>query len=230
MDRKDKVQKIIENSLQNHNRTQREFSIFGKMFYLQQHFHGEVEVQNVISKVEKMMPPHLFDEVDMIIVDDFDFLRERELEALYKDGAIYLTPFLYSDHDVIENIVHEVSHSIEERLGRLIYGDGKLRKEFQTKRDTLARHLGAHDYDTSGLDFQDVEYDLAFDEFLHKEVGYANLRNFTDGIFHRPYAATSIREYWAAGFEDYFIGEASEVARLSPVLFNIIEEVVSYED
>ena len=87
MGSKDNVQKIIENSLQNHNRTQREHSIFGKMFYLQQHFYGEVEVKDVISKIEKMMPPHLFDEVDMIIVDDFDFLRERELEALYKDGA-----------------------------------------------------------------------------------------------------------------------------------------------
>ena len=183
MDPKDKVQKIIENSIQNHNSAQREHSIFGKMFYLQQHFYGEVEVKDVISKIEKMMPPHLFDEVDMIIVDDFDFLRERELEALYKDGAIYLTPFLYSDHDVVENIVHEVSHSIEERLGRLIYGDGKLRKEFQTKRDTLARHLDAHNYDTSGLDFQDVEYDLV-DEFA-KEVGYANPRDPASSIVHR---------------------------------------------
>jgi len=230
MGSKDKIQKIIENSLQNFNRTQREYSILGKMFYLQQHFHGEVEVDKVIEKIERMMPPHLFDEIDMVIVDDYDFLRERELEALYKDGAIYLTPFLYTDRDVIENIIHEVSHSIEERLGRIIYGDGKLRKEFQIKRDTLVRHLDAHEYDTSGLDFEDVEYNLAFDEFLHKEVGYANLRNFTEGVFHRPYAATSLREYWAAGFEDYFIGDAEEVARLSPVLFSKIEEVVSYED
>jgi len=65
---------------------------------------------------------------------------------------------------------------------------------------------------------------------LHKEVGYANLRNFTDGVFHRPYAATSLREYWAAGFEDYLLGNAREVERLSPTLFTKIEEVISYED
>jgi len=230
MDHKDKVQKIIESSLQNYGKTQREYTLFGKLFYLQQHFQGEVEVESVIKKIEEIIPSHLFDEVDTIIVGEFDFLADRELEAAYKDGAIYLTPSLYSDQDVLENIVHEVSHSLEQRLGRIIYGDGKLRREFQTKRDTLARYLQAHGYDTSGLDFENSEYDLAFDEFLHKEVGYANLRNFTDGVFHRPYAATSLREYWAAGFEDYFLGNTREVERLSPTLFTKIEEVISYED
>ena len=47
-------------------------------------------------------------------------------------------------------------------------------------------------------------YVLEFDEFLYKTVGYDLLRDLTVELFVSPYAATSLREYFANGFEHYF--------------------------
>ena len=40
------------------------------------------------------------------------------------------------------------------------------------------------------------------DDFLYKDVGYALLNNLVMGLFPSAYAATSLREYFARGFEE----------------------------
>jgi len=45
------------------------------------------------------------------------------------------------------------------------------------------------------------------------------------GIFLRPYAATSIREYFASGFEAYYLGKKGELNRICPVLYKKIDEL-----
>ena len=64
-----------------------------------------------------------------------------------------------------------------------------------------------------------------FDSFLHKEVGYSILENAAMGLFVSPYAATSLEEYWAVGFEDYFVGDREYLKKISPQLFNKIKEI-----
>ena len=49
-------------------------------------------------------------------------------------------------------------------------------------------------------------------------------------IFISGYAATSVSEYFARGFEEYFIGDKQKLKNLSPVLYRIIEELVHLED
>ena len=97
MSQRDKIQSIIEKSFQAQKEWQKEYYLFGKLFYVQEPFVGLIGVQNVIDEIEQKIPSDIFNEVDTIMVGMFDFLEERELEAVYRDGAIYITNSLFSD-------------------------------------------------------------------------------------------------------------------------------------
>ena len=59
--------------------------------------------------------------------------------------------------------------------------------------------------------------------FLYKEVGYEKLQNLINGLFLSPYAATSMREYFANAFEHiYAFGESKMVSKISPVVYKKI--------
>ena len=222
------IEDIIKNSLLDQKVFQKEYRLFGKLLYVQEPFVGDIDVQNVINKIEQNIPLHLFEEVDTVIVGSFEFLEERDLEALYKDGAIYISSSIINDRDLLENILHEMAHSLEASMGHYIYADGSIHSEFLGKRQRLKDILNSKGLDTS-YDFSNIEYDLEFDSFLYKDIGYPNLRALTDGLFHTPYAITSLREYWASGLEDYYLGNRDILKTISPRLFNKIEGVITYE-
>ena len=52
--------------------------------------------------------------------------------------------------------------------------------------------------------FLNPEYDESFDTFLYKEVGYPLLSMICSSIFYSPYGITSLREYFANGFEAFY--------------------------
>ena len=228
MNNRQKIENIIKNSLTNNEIFRKEYYLFGKIFYIQEPFIGDINVKNVISKIEDNFPPHLFEEIDVIFVGTFEFLNQRDLEAMYKDGAIYISNSILSDKDLIENILHETAHSLELPMGSYIYGDGRLNFEFLGKRKRLRDLLDVEDI-TQYENFLDTEYNLEFDKFLYQTIGYPKLKSFTNGLFHTPYAVTSLREYWASGFEDYFLGNSEILKNISPELFNKIEGVITYE-
>jgi len=222
------IEDIIKKSLIDQKALQKEYHLFGKLVYVQEPFVGDIDVQNVIEEIEKTIPSYLFEEIDTIIVGTFDFLDERDLEAIYKDGAIYISSRIINDRDLLENILHETAHSLENSMGYFIYGDSELHSEFLGKRMRLKSILNAEGIETQ-YDFSDTEYDPDFDRFLYEEIGYPTLGALTNGLFHTPYAITSLREYWASGFEDYFLGNREILKRISPRLFNKIEGVINHE-
>ena len=226
---KTSIEEIIKNSFSNQRAFQKEFYLFGKLVYVQEPFAGDVSVQDVINEIEETIPSHLFEEIDTVIVGTFDFLDDRDLEAAYQDGAIYISNKIISNRDLLENVLHEMAHSLESSMGYLIYADNRLHSEFLGKRQRLKSILDAKDFDT-WYDFSNTEYNEEFDSFLYKDVGYPVLRSLSDGLFHTPYAVTSLREYWASGVEDYFLGNRDLVKKISPILFNKIEGVIFHED
>ena len=222
------IEDIIKNSLLDQKVLQKEYHLFGKLVYVQEPFVGDINVQNIIDEIEKTIPSYLFEEIDTVIVGTFDFLDERDLEAIYKDGAIYISNKIINDRDLMENILHETAHSLESSMGFLIYGDSELNSEFLGKRIRLKSMLDAEGIGTQ-YSFSNTEYDPEFDQFLYEKIGYPTLRAITNGLFHTPYAITSLREYWASGFEDYFLGDRELLKRVSPRLFNKIEGVITHE-
>ena len=45
------------------------------------------------------------------------------------------------------------------------------------------------------------------------------------GLFISPYAATSLREYFATGFEAYYMGKKDQLDKISPVLYDTIDKI-----
>ena len=72
----------------------------------------------------------MLEEIEMIIFGFFEEFEERDINAFYKDNAIYVTPSQIDEKDLFDDIVHEIAHSVEEQNYHTIYGDNLLKKEF----------------------------------------------------------------------------------------------------
>jgi Mlc titration factor MtfA (ptsG expression regulator) len=69
--------------------------------------------------------------------------------------------------------------------------------------------------------FFDTEYDQEFDQFLLDDIGYDKLSEILKGIMVTPYAATSLREYFATGFTEFYLYPDSHnyLQKTSPELY-----------
>ena len=165
--------------------------------------------------------------VESIMVGDFEEFRERHINAFFKDGAVYITNGQTNNDDMIDDIVHEIAHSVENLYGYEIYAlEPNITQEFRNKRLKLKQMLKQQKVGTQGFDFGDVEYNLEFDEYLYQSVGYPILQTLSVGLFPDAYSITSIREYFAAGFEMYFLGDRDYLGKISPVLYKKIKELL----
>ena len=72
--------------------------------------------------------------------------------------------------------------------------------------------------------FMDSEYDQEFDEFLYQDIGYNKLSELLRGVFITPYAATSLREYFATGFTEFYLypDNHNYLKKISPELYKKI--------
>jgi hypothetical protein len=188
-------------------------------------------LEDVIEIVENSLPSFLVSNVDVIYVGDFSHFEERDTNAAYENGAIYVINVQDSAMDMADDIVHEIAHAVEERFYDEIYGDGRVENEFLGKREKLYQILNAYDEPLMDLVyFQNPDYNDDFDEYLYTKIGYPALNAFGNGLFYSPYAATSIREYFARGFEAYFLHkDLKTLANISPILYNRIENLADME-
>ena len=137
---------------------------------------------------------------------------------MYENGAIYISPDQDNEKDLLDDIVHETAHSLENKHQKIIYGGSDLEREFLAKRQTLYHLLEDKRIDKKM--WINPRYSAKFDEYLYNTVGYDKLRIVSSGLFYSPYAITSLREYWANGFENYILGDKQLLKDLSPVLYN----------
>ena len=189
----------------------------------------EINLEQILLSIEKKVPEHLAYGIDMVYIGDFEEFRERDTNAAYKDGALYVTNDQTDEKDMIDDIVHEMAHACEETYYSLIYSDGKIQKEFAGKRKRLFEILKAEEYKVDIEDFLNIDYSKEFDMFLYQEVGYDKLIFFTMGLFVSPYGATSYREYFANGFEHYFLSDPQYVKVVSPAVYDKVDGLVFME-
>ena len=90
--------------------------------------------------------------------------------------------------------------------------------------------LKSHDYNPPVERQYKTEFMQEIDDYLYKEVTYDAMWHFVGGLFPSPYAATSLREYFARGFEEYVMGHKHELAQLCPVLFRKLNQLHAMED
>ena len=116
--------------------------------------------------------------------------------------------------------MHEISHSLEGPYGYEIYGDEEIKNEFILKREHLYNILWKSGFKAPRSFFNNLDYDKEFDKFLYQDIGYGKLSTLIRGLFINAYAATSLREYFATGFTDFYLhSDHSGLQQVSPKLY-----------
>tara|TARA_R110002020_G_scaffold421418_4_gene630541 strand:- start:28648 stop:29265 length:618 start_codon:yes stop_codon:yes gene_type:complete len=200
-----------------------EYYIYNVPLFVVEETSEDIDLPLFCSEVEEILPPRVFRNIDVIYVGNFKELRGRN--AAFTNGAVYMSANEPTNFDMIENLVHEVAHSLETEYGWDIYTDDLL-DEFKSKRTKLYHILTAHDYHINPSLYGFTEYNEKFDDFLANTVGYPTLLNLTMGLFVSPYGATSLQEYFANGFEKYFLDNPRTVNDISPILYRKIEDIL----
>jgi len=189
-----------------------------------------VDIEKVLVSVQASVPKKFLRRLDSIYIGKFKDLEDRSLNAMYSDGAIYVTNNQASVEDITEDIVHEVAHAIEDEISSEIYSDGSIESEFRGKRERLYFMLKEEGHDVELANLLNLNYSKIFDSFLYNEVGYPMLSAITVNLFYSPYGATSLSEYFANCFEAYFLKrDLQRVKRISPNVFAILEKI-SYNE
>jgi len=193
------------------------------VYFKDEMLNDTTDVEAAVSRFESMLPRHLSSCIEMIIFGDFEEFHKRSLNAFYDSGTVYISNIQDDEDDILDDLIHELSHGIEEQYGYQIYGDQKLKDEFSRKRMHLYKILWEMGFKAPKVFFQNTEYDQEFDDFLHQTVGYDTLSNALGGLFISPYAATSLREYFATGFTDFFTQPDHKFLKtVSPTLYEKI--------
>jgi len=186
-----------------------------------------VDIPAFCEEVESYITPGLLANVEVVYIGSFKELSDRN--AAFSNGGIYMTCAEPTTFDMVENFVHEVAHSLEMLRGLKLYSKD-LKDEFLGKRTRLYHLLSSHGYHINPLLYSLTEYNQEFDNFLANEVGYPTLLTLTMGLFVSPYGATSLQEYFANGFEKYFLDNPRTVRDISPVLYRKIEEIINDDE
>lgn len=186
-----------------------------------------ISVRLAVQRMVASLPSHLLSNIKSIHVGTFAELERRKIQAMFKDSSIYVTNKQASESDFLDDLIHEVAHSVEETHENLIYGDKKIENEFLAKRKKLWFLLREKGFSVRLGDFMKTEFDEKLDLLFYKEIGYPILSSITINLFYSPYACTSLREYFANGFEAFFMKE--QVSRLKSVSPALFEKIVNLQ-
>tara|TARA_Y100000593_G_C4279702_1_gene322079 strand:- start:124 stop:810 length:687 start_codon:yes stop_codon:yes gene_type:complete len=224
-----KTIKYIKNTY-NLLKENKETIFHGKDVFIQDPLPPHISLTTVLQTVEKIIPQYLVYNIDVLYVGDFEYFEQRNINAMYDNGALYVSNKQDDEEDMVDDIVHEISHAVEEKYQPEVYGDGKLEQEFLGKRKKLYEILKSYGYNVEERSFMNVEYQEDLDNLLYKGIGYEKLEFFTMNLFPSNYSATSLREYFGIGFEKYFLGDRADLANISPILFSKVERLANLEE
>tara|TARA_R100001082_G_C4334986_1_gene147407 strand:- start:187 stop:876 length:690 start_codon:yes stop_codon:yes gene_type:complete len=224
------MEKYIKTSHQRVMNERREYTLFGHInVFVKDALPPNINMTDVLMVIERDVPQNFLYEVDTILIGQFDDLNTRGVKAAYMDGAIYVTNDQTDNEDITDDIIHEIAHAVEKMYGMEVYGDGALEQEFLGKKQRFLDILRAYGYNIPNGENLSSEYSKDFDEFVFYELGYEKAGNMTMGLFITPYASASISEYFATGFEAYYLRkERDYLKKISPNLHKKLDELTNY--
>jgi hypothetical protein len=188
---------------------------------------NNIDIKSLIKSIENALPYSFRKLINSIVILDDPIFSQRKINAFYYNDTLFISNNQDNENDILDDIVHEYSHALEEKFEEEIYFDGSIKDEFISKRMQIERILRTFGYDTKKYDFKEIDYNKSLDNFLLSVVGYEKFQNLTNhGLFINPYAATSLREYFATGFEEYILGDHKELEVISPKLYKKLHSIM----
>ena len=228
-----KTRDNIKNLIREQHGNKKRWTVYGLIdLVLIEPLPDNIDISLVINNLERTIPAYLVRNIDAIYVKHLKEFDERGINALYRDGAIFVTNRQDNLNDMLDDLVHEIAHAYEEDKGQLVYADGEIKREFMIKRKKLFDILRQEGYNIDLKQFAQTDYSKEFDNFLLRVVGYERLQHYTNGIFVKPYAVTSLREYFASCFEIFFLKDHNNyniLKRLSPKTYEKLLEIEEEE-
>lgn len=200
----------------------------GIEFILDKPLKKDIDIEKVMGLLRSNLPVSSYTGINNVYFGEFDILKRRSLTALHHKDNIYISSEeLTSEKEILDDLVHEFAHRFEENNSERIYEDGKIINEYLGKmnrlHDLIVQDHNLDDYGVTYFDFINTQFDSEFDKFLFNGIGYDKITNIAPTLFIRPYAATSVREYFATGFEDYYLEGGLQLKKISPILHSRIE-------
>ena len=125
-----------------------------------------------IEQALSYLPRHFLSGIQQIKIGLTDQMVSRQIQAYYDKGIIYLTDEQKNENDLMDDLIHEIAHSVEELYQEEIYQDRTIEREFLYKRKKLYQILKQKGYTVDPEMFDNPDYDVVFDKFLYKTVGY----------------------------------------------------------
>jgi hypothetical protein len=206
---------------------QKQYELYGRIFiHIENPLPNTVSIKQVIKNIEEKLPEHILYDVDSIYVGNFQALNDREVDSIYISGTILIKNNIPNNQELYKTLVHEFAHAVEEASKDVIYGDGEVADELLRKRKYLFSII-KDDYDIDKKVFFNLNYTEQLDKFFYKEIGYDNMHVLTANLFLSPYGCTSLREYFANGFEFYFNDKQQDVRKISPAVFRKIKDIIT---
>ncbi len=204
----------------------------GIEFVIKDPIPDNINMEKIIGLLRANLPVSSYEGLKNVYFGQFGSLEKRKLTAMHHKDNIYIASDKLTDEDdLLDDIIHEFAHRFEENNSEAIYEDGVIANEFLGKRNRLYDLLRQEvDEELNYFDFINTDYEKEFDDLLHTKVGYTKIRNIAPTLFIRPYAATSLREYFATGFEDFYLNGGEQLKFISPILYNKILSFEKNED
>jgi len=211
--------KKVANYVRNRNKSLPEHNFGSIHVIVKDPITNNVDLSAVFERVNYLIPQQFLDLIDVVYVGKFDIFKEKSANAMFIDGALYITNEQDDNEDLMDDIVHEIGHAVEKEYSEFIYGDGKIEDEFILKRSRLKRILENQGYNLEKYKFLDTDYNEDLDFFLLDDVGYDALSMFGVDLFLNPYSITSLQEYFASGFEEFYLENSVSLQELCPYIY-----------
>ena len=230
------MEDYLKNSFKKSMKERKEYYLYDIPVYILNPLPDHIDFDEVAEELKSIVPYVFFEGLDGIYIGEFPELKNRDIQAMLKDSVIYLSSFKdtpnISSEVIIKDIVHELAHLLEDKAYYDIYGDNTVENEYIGKKKKLVEILRANGVSFHGMGslfFSDDQVD-ELDDFLYTQLGYENLSSITPGLFLNAYSVTSIREYFANGFEEYILGDIHYLKEISPKLYETIENIMEKYD
>ena len=105
----------IQESAERGSKLRKHYKMYDIEIFIKDNLPEFIDADFVFKYIASLLPSHLMTEIDVIYIGQFDNLINRQVSAIYEDGAIYVTNEQRSDMDIVDDIVHEIGHSIEKK-------------------------------------------------------------------------------------------------------------------
>ena len=162
----------ISESAQRGSDLRKHYKMYDIEIFIKDPLPNDIDADFIFKYIASVLPAYLMTEIDIVYVGDFEDLRKRNANAVFVDGAIFVTNDQSSEMDLIDDIIHEIAHSIEKKYVDHIYGDGAIEREFKRKRKQLYDVLKAKGKNppaelVTNINFSQTIDDYFFNKFLN---------------------------------------------------------------